>query len=484
MPTSSEARRRREDRERSYGPEYGSSRRTPEKNRNRREAERYSADRRARDSRSTDRREAERRSAERREIERRTVRRQNQARRGSVQSGAERPALPTQQMTLYRETRPPAVRYSGGGYTGRGAGYGYTGRAYTGRKRRRPGRRLKRRGFLPLLLCAVLVLAAGGFAASRFLIREPEQKTELLHDPTVISQPAVPFTSVTVVRENPKEEDDTPETVLEMPVLEETPRARKPHFFTFLLAGVDDNNGGSDTMILVAMDTENKRITGVSLPRDTKAYVNGSACKLNFAYRTGGMERLASTVSWQLGIPVDYTVEVDLNGFAALVDAIGGVDFDVPINMDYDDPSQNLYIGFEAGMQHLDGKDALKVVRFRHNWDGTGYGDEDFGRMRTQQNFLKTVAKKMLRPANITKLGKFAEIFQEYVKTDLTVSNLAWLGGKAIDAGADGVEFSTLPSSWKYPYVYLDKNKVLEIINEKFNPYEEPLTSQDLHVAT
>ena len=132
-----------------------------------------------------------------------------------------------------------------------------------------------------------------------------------------------------------------------------------------------------------------------------------------------------------------------------------------------------------ASIQHKEAVDVVSALEIIG-----GYGDEDFGRMRTQQNFLKTVAKKMLRPANITKLGKFAEIFQEYVKTDLTVSNLAWLGGKAIDAGADGVEVSTLPSSWKYPYVYLDKNKVLEIINEKFNPYEEPLTSQDLHVAT
>ena len=80
----------------------------------------------------------------------------------------------------------------------------------------------------------------------------------------------------------------------------------------------------------------------------------------------------------------------------ALVDAIGGVDFDVPINMDYDDPIQNLSIHFKKGVQHLSGADALRVVRFRHNNDGSGYGSEDLGRMATQQKFLKAVAKKML----------------------------------------------------------------------------------------
>lgn len=106
-------------------------------------------------------------------------------------------------------------------------------------------------------------------------------------------------------------------------------------------------------------------------------------------------------MSEQLGIPVDYTVSVNLKGFTALVDAIGGVDFDVPINMDYDDPIQNLSIHFKKGVQHLSGADALRVVRFRHNNDGSGYGSEDLGRMATQQKFLKAVAKKMLSAGNI-----------------------------------------------------------------------------------
>ena len=143
---------------------------------------------------------------------------------------------------------------------------------------------------------------------------------------------------------------------------------------------------------------------------------------------------------------MDFTVTVDLDGFAALVNAIGGVDFEVPISMNYDDPYQDLHIHFSAGMQHLSGAEALKVVRFRHNNDGSGYGSEDIGRMQTQQNFLKTVAQQTLTLSNVDKVGEFAKIFQQYVDTDLSLGNLAWLGKEAISMGVM-VRFPLCPTS-------------------------------------
>lgn len=194
------------------------------------------------------------------------------------------------------------------------------------------------------------------------------------------------------------------------------------------------------------------------------------------------MELLADVVSDQLGIPVDYTVSVDLRGFRALVDAIDGVDFYIPINMDYDDPVQNLSIHFSKGMRHLTGAEALKVVRFRHNNDGSGYGSEDIGRMQTQQDFLKAVAKKILTPASLTKLDDFVKIFQQYVETDLNLGNLAWLGGEAISIGSDGIDFSTLPGNWKSPYIYLDLSETLAVVNQHLNPYVEDRLPEDLNV--
>ena len=194
------------------------------------------------------------------------------------------------------------------------------------------------------------------------------------------------------------------------------------------------------------------------------------------------MELLADVISDQLGIPVDYTVSVDLRGFRALVDAIDGVDFYIPINMDYDDPVQNLSIHFSKGMRHLTGAEALKVVRFRHNNDGSGYGSEDIGRMQTQQDFLKAVAKKILTPASLTKLDDFVKIFQQYVETDLNLGNLAWLGGEAISIGSDGIDFSTLPGNWKSPYIYLDLSETLAVVNQHLNPYVEDRLPEDLNV--
>lgn len=259
---------------------------------------------------------------------------------------------------------------------------------------------------------------------------------------------------------------------------------RKENFYTILVSGVDDGNGGSDTNILVAVDAESGYIHGVSIPRDTKAFFNGKNHKINAAYNTGGMRMLADVVSEQLGIPVDFTVLVDLKGFEALVNAVGGVDFNIPINMDYDDPIQGLSIHFTAGMRHLTGAEALKVVRFRHNNDGTGYGSEDIGRMQTQQNFLKAVAKQTLTLSNVDKVGEFAKIFQQYVETDLTAGNLAWLGKETISMGVENISFSTLPGEWKSPYIYLDREEVLTLVNDYLNPYVEDRVAADLQIPS
>ena len=181
---------------------------------------------------------------------------------------------------------------------------------------------------------------------------------------------------------------------------------------------------------------------------------------------------------------MDFTVTVDLTGFVALVDAIGGVDFYVPIDMNYDDPIQGLSIHFSKGMQHLSGQEAMEVVRFRHNNDGTGYGSEDIGRMSTQQDFLMAVAEQTLTLSNVDKVGTFAKIFQQYVDTDLTLGNLAWLGKEAITMGSDGISFSILPGEWKSPYIYLDQEAVLTLVNESLNPYVEDRVMEDLNIPS
>lgn len=267
----------------------------------------------------------------------------------------------------------------------------------------------------------------------------------------------------------------------------QAPNGRKPHFHTILVGGLDAENGGSDTNLLVALDSQNGAVNVVSLPRDTLLDVPWSVKKLNNAYHHGGFTQTVEEVSRLLGIPVDHYVTVDLQAFVELVDAIGGVDFDIPVDMDYDDPVQDLSIHFQAGPRHLTGAEALQVVRWRKNNDGTGYPTADIGRIATQQAFLAAVARQTLQLSKLDKVHDLAEIFQKWVDTDLKLSNLIWLGEQALTIGSGGISFHTLPgdgAGWYKggSYYVLDAEGVLEMVNTYFNPYERELTLDDMHI--
>lgn len=266
-----------------------------------------------------------------------------------------------------------------------------------------------------------------------------------------------------------------------------TVEGRKESFYTILVGGLDDENGGSDTNLLVAMDAKNHTVNVLSLPRDTLLNVSWTVKKLNNAYHYGGFERTCTEVSNLLGIPVDFYVTVSLNAFVELVDAIDGVDFEVPVNMDYDDPYQNLSIHFQAGMQHLNGEDALKVVRWRQNNDGSAYPTADIGRIGTQQAFLKAAIRQLLQPSNLDKLPSLAEIVHQNVNTDLKASNLLWLGEQALLCGSEGISFYTLPgdgAGWYNggSYYVVDDAATLELVNRCFNPYTQDITREDMDI--
>ena len=292
------------------------------------------------------------------------------------------------------------------------------------------------------------------------------------------SGPAAPDPDPSAAQEPENPEDDA------RPLSSEE---RKEHFYTVLMAGLDDENGGSDTNLLMALDAENGTINVVSLPRDTLLNVSWSVKKLNNAYHHGGISQTRTEVSRLLGIPVDYYVTVDLRAFVELVDAIDGVDFDIPVDMDYDDPEQDLHIHFKKGPRHLTGQQALEVVRWRQNNDGTGYATADIGRIGTQQAFLTAVAKQTLQVSNLDKIPEMAEIFSTRVETDLKLANLIWIGEQALSMGSDSIAFHTLPGDGAGyykggSYYVLDPEGVLELIDTYFNPYRRPLTREDMDI--
>ena len=272
------------------------------------------------------------------------------------------------------------------------------------------------------------------------------------------------------------------------PVEQEQPagRQRREDVYNFVLLGRDRESANTDTIIVVSYDVANQKVGMISIPRDTAVNRDWRKDpKINGAYAGAGVDVLKEEIEQTFGIPIDYYIYVDLKGFVALVDELEGVDVYIPEEMNYDDPYQDLHIHYTKGQHHLNGQQAMEVVRFRHNNDGTGYGSEDLGRMQTQQKFLKAVAKKMLTASNIlTKIDDYAKIFNQYVDTDLSVGNLAWLGTEVLKMGVDKIDFSTLPNEWRSPYIYLIPDETLTLVNTYLNPYVEDRTAEDLHLPS
>lgn len=328
-------------------------------------------------------------------------------------------------------------------------------------------RRVPRPRRVPIICASALAVLLLVLSAALWLVRAPEPKAEGAR---------LPEYSVSV----------TPAALPARDAAEAAApqRARLPYCYNILLAGLDSVGGGSDTMLLARFDAQNRRIDLVSLPRDTLLHHEWHSNRLNYAYASGGMELLRSEVENLLGVPVDYYMTVDLAGFVALIDSIGGVDFEVPADMDYDDPAQGLHIHLSRGMQHLGGEQAMEVVRWRRNNDGGGYASADLGRIATQQAFLRAAAEKAARLGNAPAL---ARLLFASVKTDLSPGNLAWLAREALDMGAGALRFHTLPGDgggcWRGESVYvLDPDATLELVNEALDPYDQPVSAAETDI--
>ena len=155
-----------------------------------------------------------------------------------------------------------------------------------------------------------------------------------------------------------------------------------------------ESTGSSDTMIVCSYDPKTQQASMLSIPRDTFIGENTNRAKagnkLNSFYSNGSTpEKTMEAINEVTGLNISKYVLIDTKALKELVDIIGEVEFDVPINMDYDDDSQQLYIHLQKGIQKLNGDKVEQLVRFRHNNNGSTYpyeyGIEDYGRMRTQR---------------------------------------------------------------------------------------------------
>jgi len=304
---------------------------------------------------------------------------------------------------------------------------------------------------------------------------------------------------VVKVEEEPEAEPFTPPTVVqvetqvteegeEIQVETEVPASHKEGFYNILIVGTDDDGFRTDTIMIARMDVNDHTVAIMSIPRDTMIESNMSVPKINGAYGYAGrgekgMENLKSHLAKLLGFQVDGYAVVNLSAFIELVDLVGGVEFNVPMRMEYEDPSQDLYIDLQPGLQLLDGEHAMQLVRFRK-----GYATQDLQRTQVQQEFLRALAKKCLSVVNLNKIGSMAQIFMDNVTTDLTIGNIAYFGQELLKCDFEKMYTYTLEGEAVYldgiSYYAVYLANTLEAVNGYFNPYDAQITEENVTILT
>ena len=234
---------------------------------------------------------------------------------------------------------------------------------------------------------------------------------------------------------------------------------------------VNSFEGPTDTMLLLRFDPEAKKLTVLSIPRDTRTYIEGHGLtKVNAANIHGGPALTAKTVSELLeGVGIDRYVRVNVQGVQNLVDALGGVTVYVPEDMKYQDDSQHLYINLKQGRQHLNGDKALQLLRFRYD----KYGD--IGRVQRQQLVMRALMEQALNPATVARLPKILSVIQSHIDTNLTVEELVALVGFGAQTKRSDVQMLIVPGDYNgdgrhdISYWLPDKSRIQPMMAKYFD---------------
>ena len=259
-----------------------------------------------------------------------------------------------------------------------------------------------------------------------------------------------------------------------------------------LAVGHDQVAVNTDVIMLASYDVTNKKISVLQIPRDTYFELYGKARKINSLFALerdttvkdadarirSGMEGMADELERGLGIPIDFWAMVDLDQFGNLVDAVGGVPIDLPCDMDYEDPEQDLYIHLKKGQQILNGDTAEQYIRFRKG--NNGYAQGDIGRVDAMKVFMSALFRQVKNNLSISTVPKLAETAINMVDTDMKVLDCVYFGKnfmKSVDMS--NVNFVTLPGeavNSGTSYYVMNKAGMLELMNEYFNPYKVDIT--------
>lgn len=230
----------------------------------------------------------------------------------------------------------------------------------------------------------------------------------------------------------------------------------------FLIMATDEAGTRTDTLMLGTFDKKTKGISLISIPRDTYVTVDddsynlmreeypgpsGKSMKINavhhFAGADHGVDMVCKEVERLLNTNIDFYVKVDFDAFRYIIDSVGGIEFDVPQDMHYSDPYQNLYIDLKAGLQLLDGEKSEHLLRYR-----SGYATADIGRIGVQQDFMKAfISQTLSKGTIISNPGVYLDaIFKyDFVETNAGASDIASYALLAGGIDTENVQTMTLP---------------------------------------
>ena len=258
----------------------------------------------------------------------------------------------------------------------------------------------------------------------------------------------------------------------------------------------------TDTIMILSYNPQTQQASILSIPRDTyvgkknkKSATSNylASYKVNSIYRNRtNIEETLECISELTGLELNNYILIDTNAIVDLVDAIGGVWFNVPIDMDYEDLNQELYIHLKAGEQLIDGKKAEQLLRFRHNQDGTSYsaeyGDNDLGRMRTQREFLQETANQLLRIENAGRILNLLDILFKNIRTNLNMHDMKYYIPYAFKFDTSNIVTDVLPGApeecngiWIYT---ANKEQTKQVVEDLFTDkiIEEEISEEEIQI--
>lgn len=289
--------------------------------------------------------------------------------------------------------------------------------------------------------------------------------------------------SCSKVKDSEKDNGDDPK--------EDVPPDSGETKYNFLVLGHDRAANLADVILLISFDTENGGLTLMQIPRDTFLDYGGSHYKINSMFSSAynqtdkesknrdldAVRAFATTLEETLCVKIHYATVMDLDGFGAIVDAIGGVQMDVPFDMYYPDKDQGLLINLKKGPQTLNGDQAEQFVRFR-----SAYVQGDVGRTDAQKLFMTAFIQSLKNNLSIGTVSEIVNAVYEHVDTELSVTDMIYFGKKALGLELSNVTMLTLPGESKTSansgasYYVLNRAATIDVIDKNYNIYDFAIT--------